>query len=369
LLAVCGLSPQVITETVYALAGQQRLPSKIRILTTRSGRQACVSRLFDGGCGAWYRMLDDLDIPVDSIDFSPDSLQVVKTKDGSAIDDISGEAENEAFVNACLQLAWKYSRNQNGSVFYSIAGGRKTMGAALAFAAQSYGRQQDRIFHVLISPEFESNRDFYYPPKVPQEIELRDAKGEPVRKSTRYARVELIALPFVSFRDRLGGDILEQPRDPATLISSLVREEPARLEIDLIQHKLRWKKRECDLRPSLLALYVLFAEIRKEATCASDCSACDECRPTVSTILTLQPRLSRIYSSIDPRKDPTEMSTSGIFNLTPDNFQSYLSKIKKQLEQSFGLQEAPQLQIHSYGRRPTKGYGLELKKEQIVLIC
>jgi CRISPR-associated protein Csx14 len=368
LLAVCGLSPQVITETVFALAKQHRLPSRIRILTTRSGRQVCVSELFDGGCGAWYRMLEDLQISAGNIDFSPDAVQLVKTTDGRPIDDIDDEADNEAFVNACLRLAWHYSREAKGSVYYSIAGGRKTMGAALAFAAQAYGRSQDRIFHVLVSSEFESNRDFYYPPKEPQEIELRDAKGDPVRKSTRYARIELVALPFFSFRDRLGEEILDQPRDPATLISSLVREDPEQLVVDLMQRKLVWKGRECDLRPSQLALYALFVEIRKEADCASDCPGCADCWPTAAELLARQHRLSSLYRSIDPRREPAEMSDSGIFNLTLDNFQSYLSKIRKKLELGFGAIEAPKLLIYSRGKRPTTGYGLKLNKDQIVLI-
>ncbi|NLV24760.1 MAG: TIGR02584 family CRISPR-associated protein, partial [Deltaproteobacteria bacterium] len=37
LLAVCGLSPQVITETLYALHQQGRQVDAVRVLTTRQG--------------------------------------------------------------------------------------------------------------------------------------------------------------------------------------------------------------------------------------------------------------------------------------------------------------------------------------------
>jgi CRISPR-associated protein (TIGR02584 family) len=48
LVALCGLTPQVVTETLWAL-GQQRpaiVPEKVWIITTRSGREACERLLF-----------------------------------------------------------------------------------------------------------------------------------------------------------------------------------------------------------------------------------------------------------------------------------------------------------------------------------
>ena len=37
LLAVCGLSPQIVTETLYALHREGRFPSRAILLTTRQG--------------------------------------------------------------------------------------------------------------------------------------------------------------------------------------------------------------------------------------------------------------------------------------------------------------------------------------------
>ncbi|MDO8724427.1 MAG: CRISPR-associated ring nuclease [Syntrophales bacterium] len=53
------------------------------------------------------------------------------------------------------------------------------MSACLMIAAQFYGQPQDRVYHCLVSPEFESNRDFYYPPRASVTIELRDKEGQP----------------------------------------------------------------------------------------------------------------------------------------------------------------------------------------------
>lgn len=368
LLAVCGLNPQVITETVYALAQQQRCPARIRVITTRKGRDAILSQLFDDQQGAWFALMQDLHMAPEQIDFGPQAVHALVRDGGQPIDDITSEADNTALVSTCLRLAWQAARHEQGAVFYSIAGGRKTMGAALGFAAQTYGRPQDRIFHVLVSPEFENSRNFFFPPTPPVEIELRDAKGQPYRKSTRYAQVQLVALPFFSFRSQLSADLLATPQTPATLLGALVRENPPALVILLHERKLCWQGRELDLPPTHLALYTLLAEIKKEALCAPDCPGCDSCWLTQAQLLDQQTRLSRIYRDLDPGRDPQEMSSSGIFGLTPDNFHSYRSKINRNLASGFGTIDAAQLQIGCQGRRPQTRYGLKLSRQDIRLV-
>jgi CRISPR-associated protein Csx14 len=179
LIAVCGLSPQIITETLFALHQQDRLPDMVRILTTRIGMEACHAQLFAAGNGHYHKFLADYQIAADSIDFSPLDVIAVTDEQGRCIDDIGDEDDNLAFLHACMLHAYEYSKSPESRIFYSIAGGRKTMGACLASAAQLYGRQQDRIFHVLVSPEFENCREFYYPAMPSRPITLFDEKQHP----------------------------------------------------------------------------------------------------------------------------------------------------------------------------------------------
>jgi len=72
-------------------------------------------------------------------------------------------------------------------------------------------------------------------------------------KETRYARINLVPIPFVSIRDKLSANMLDEPKDPATLMLSLVREEPYRLTVDLAAGKLAYKHLELDLMPARLA--------------------------------------------------------------------------------------------------------------------
>ncbi|MBC2711298.1 MAG: TIGR02584 family CRISPR-associated protein, partial [Desulfosarcina sp.] len=63
LLAVTGLSPQVITETLYALNQMNRPVHAIHVITTRPGKDRLLSQLLDGGRGPYYRYLEEYGVP------------------------------------------------------------------------------------------------------------------------------------------------------------------------------------------------------------------------------------------------------------------------------------------------------------------
>ena len=138
-----------------------------------------------------------------------------------------------------------------------------------------YGSPQNRLYHVLVSPEFESNRNFFYPPKKSQAIELRDNQRQPFFKEIKFAQINLIHIPFVSVRDNLSVDMLKEPKDPGTLALSLIREETSRLVVNLISGKIVYKKVEMDMMPAHLAMYVFFAMQKKN--CSKEVETCANC--------------------------------------------------------------------------------------------
>ena len=50
-----------------------------------------------------------------------------------------------------------FTADPESALHVSIAGGRKTMGFFLGYALSLYGRAQDKLSHVLVSPPFESS--------------------------------------------------------------------------------------------------------------------------------------------------------------------------------------------------------------------
>jgi len=372
LLAVTGLTPQVLTETLYALHQEDQAVQAIHVITTREGKEQINACLLSPTDGQYYRYLREYGISPPSIHFGTENIHVVKSRNGIEIDDIADEEDNERLLELCLSLTFQFTRDPGTAVFFSIAGGRKTMSACLMTAAHLYGRPQDRVYHVLVSPEFESNRDFFYPPQESTAIELTDRRGERYVKETRYARISLISAPFVSVRDRIVDDLLKEAQDPPTLMLSLIREEAPLLTVDLFSHKLIYKGRELDVAPTRLALYAFFAGIKKDCPFAErNCRHCTDCYLSAVAIEGHNDQIADWYKRIAAFRDfqaMREASNGGILNLDYENFKSYRSHIRKDLEKGFGLAASRILEIASTGKRPDTRYGIPIEKERIRMI-
>lgn len=369
MLAVTGLSPQVITETLYALNQMNRPVHAIHIVTTRLGKDKLLAELLDGGNGPFYRYLEEYGAPEAGIDFGPGNIYAVRNGLGMEIEDIVDENDNACILRQCMSLAFNHTRNADTAVFFSIAGGRKTMGACLTLAAQMYGRPQDRLYHVLVPTEFESNRYFFYPPKKSRPIKMTDRQGHTIYKATKYARINLVHIPFFSIRSQLSPEILDQPRDPASLMLSLIREEPQQLTINLNEGKIRYCRIELDMMPNRLALYAFFALLKKE--CPSPdrhCVDCDQCFLDHDGVAQRQSEITRLYKQVCGTRPIDEMSKTGIRGLDLANFKSLKSRIREDLIQGFGPLAAEKIEIAATGKRPYTRYGIRLEKEAIEVV-
>lgn len=370
LLAVCGLSPQVITEALYVLHKEGRRVDAVRVITTRSGKDVINAALLSPVDGRYYQYLREYRIDPGQIDFHAGHVYTITDENGREIDDISDEDDNELVLKKCLDITFDLTRDPETAVLFLVAGGRKTMTSCLTLAAQMYGRKQDRIYHVLVSPEFESNRDFFYPPCEPVQIELKDKNTQRYYKSTEYARISLIPMPFVSIRDQLSDRLLKTPHDPGTLMLSLVRDDRPVLEVNTTDRKLVYKGMEVDLQPAQMALYTLFVRQKKEHCKArkSSCKSCDECFLDMDGIRARQEEISEFYRRIAGSSALSLRADKGIFSLDTEGFNSHKSKIKRQIEQGFGPHIAPQLEIVSVGIRPDTRFGILLDRGRIRLV-
>ncbi|MBW1730587.1 MAG: TIGR02584 family CRISPR-associated protein [Deltaproteobacteria bacterium] len=370
LLAVTGLSPQVITETLYALHHSQRQVHTIHVITTRDGKEKILAQLLADGGGHYHRYLREYGIEPSSIDFGPQNVHTITDEHGIEIPDIRDEKDNEYLLKKCLELAFHFTSDRHTAVFFSVAGGRKTMSSCMTLAAQMYGRAQDRLYHVLVSPEFESNRDFFYPPKVSKLIELHDDKGRPLFKETKYAEINLIHIPFVSIRDQLSSELLDAPKDPGTLMLSLIKEEERRLTINLVYGKIIYKTLELDFMPARMALYTFFARQKKNCPKGDvqTCGNCRDCFLGVGQVLNSQDEITEIYRKLSRTRPIDEMSDTGITQLNAENFMSYKGKIKRDILQRFGPYALKELEIASHGSRPNTRYGILMDKERIEIL-
>lgn len=138
LIASLGRSPGVVTGTVDALINEKKKPRRVYIATT-------------GDPLIWERC-----IPLLKQEFEknyPD-IELLADRIYTRRDDIYDETDNAEFIRKTAAVVGREKRVGN-DVYMSVAGGRKTMSAAMALIGQLYGVKA--ILHLLIDPELEAD--------------------------------------------------------------------------------------------------------------------------------------------------------------------------------------------------------------------
>ncbi len=209
LLCVAGLSPQIVTETLYALTVTHEprfVPTEIHLLTTAEGAERARLTLLSDDPGWFHRLRREYGLP--EIHFAVDTLHILRAADGRPLNDIRKLTDNEAIADAITTKVRELTADPDGAVHASIAGGRKTMGFYLGYALSLFGRPQDRLSHVLVSSSFESNPNFFYPAPVERVIFGNGPDQRPLDASS--AMVTLADIPFVRLRDGLQEALLRE---------------------------------------------------------------------------------------------------------------------------------------------------------------
>lgn len=198
LLCVTGLTPQVVTETLYALAVQSEqpfVPTEIHVISTLVGVEYVRQRLLDLQQGYFYQLCRDYDLT--GIAFPESNVHAIKNTAGQPMHDIRTPDDNTCAADYILCFVRDLCADEHASVHVSIAGGRKSMGFFAGYALSVFGRRQDRLSHVLVNEPFEFLVDFFYPPAKPKALTARD--GHSVYTSD--ARIMLADIPFIRWRE------------------------------------------------------------------------------------------------------------------------------------------------------------------------
>jgi CRISPR-associated protein (TIGR02584 family) len=210
LLAVVGLTPQIVTETLYALIVRSNppfIPTRIEILTTAEGHRRAIDTLLDPSTGAFASFCRDYNLPALS-DALPAHAVLAMPGVNQPLEDIRTVADSGAAADAIVARIRTHTENPDTALHVSIAGGRKTMGFLAGHALSLLGRSQDRLSHVLVDDRFLTLPDFFYPP--PQPRLLRGRSGCPM--STQDAGVTLVEIPFLRLRGQLPPAVLDAGR-------------------------------------------------------------------------------------------------------------------------------------------------------------
>ena len=377
LLCVAGLTPQIITETLYALIQERgERVDEIRVITTMAGREKLKEVLLGekGKLAEFYR---DYQIDPAGIRFDENNIALLRTPDGRMLTDIRTPEENEYAGDQICEIVRELAKDPQTRIHASAAGGRKTMSIYLTAAMQLFGRAQDTLSHVLVSEEFELRvPDFFYIPPNPRMLRTRDGR----EISTEHAKIYLAEIPFIRLQgvmwdrlhrsDRGYNQMVHQTQDDLSLLES-----SHDLIIDLRRSKVAVANRSIKLPVREFFVYTLFARLRKQKDGEEGFVAFDEISrrdlDAVFRQITCAKGLERPLEDYEllPRYDFLGNLSGLISGKSSDpeavsrTFLEVISKIKGRFERAGRLDR---YLIARRGERGSSRYGLEVTPDRIL---
>ncbi len=263
LLAVTGLTPQVVTESLYALAVASVphwVPTEICLVTTAEGAERARLALLSEHPGWFARLRRDYRLP--EIRFDSSSIRVLSDANGQPLTDIRSRADNDLAADFIAEEVRRITADADCALHVSLAGGRKTLGFYAGFALSLYGRPQDRLSHVLVSEPYESSWEFFYPTPYERIITTRDNKLADCAK----AEVNLADIAFVRLREELPPRLRDGRVSFIQAVAAANRALAApRLELEVRAQRVLADGQAIELGPTEFALLLFFAErVRSE---------------------------------------------------------------------------------------------------------
>ena len=356
LLAVLGLTPQVLTRTLYALAvapgpgAAPFVPTAIHVVTTARGRRRARRELLDPATGRFFRLCADYRLDPRALAFDDRSFVVVE-RGGRPLDDVTAAADHAAVAATIQRLVRRLTADERAAVHASLAGGRRAMGFYLGHALSFYGRPQDRLSDVRIDPWFAAA--LHYPPPVPAAVA---AGGR--RLNTADVRITLADLPFSRLRDALPPRIIDElPPPNAAGAEPPVIAAPA-VELHFRRRRLTAGGESVRLPPADFAFYAVMARRRAHG------------RDFVNhRTPNLADEYLREYGRvIADRRDHNAARVRGALRNGVDHewFEQRKARVNRILRIALGAWLARPYQIGSRGHRPDTRFGLFVDPARIV---
>lgn len=358
LLSVTGLTPQVVTETLYALHQLDvgLMPNEVHLLSTKEGIERARLTLLSERPGWFRRFLDEYGI--DHIHFTESNLHVMQGIDSVPLKDIRTPEDNEIAANAITNLIRCFTEDDCSQLHVSLAGGRKTMGYYAGYALSLFGREQDRLSHVLVDGPFESHPEFYYPTLTPHIIYAQGDDKRPL--DTALAEVALAEIPFVRLRHGLPKTLLNGKTSFSQAVHAAQQGlGPSHLRFDSAARKVYAGEQIVNLAPVDLAFYLWLAKRAAKGDAPVGCPP--EGVPSQDYATAFLAEYRRI---IQPFGDDDRVSVALSRGMEKGYFLSRKSRINKTLQQTLGVLATPYL-IEAIGRRPSTCFGLRLGPDQI----
>ncbi len=225
LMCVSGMTPAIVTETLFALVTQASpfIPHEIHVVTTAQGKVEILKSLLSTPNGYFHRFKQEY-LLGHCVRFDADTVHVITQSnpgkpnpfaqlvsgaklDPIELDDITTAEDNRAAADTIYRVMRELKAVPHTELHASVAGGRKSMSFYMGHAFSLLATAQDKLSHVLVNAPFEHPKlGFFYPPRSPITLQWQDGQSGLTQSiSTDQAEVTLAELSVLRLGALMGG--------------------------------------------------------------------------------------------------------------------------------------------------------------------
>lgn len=263
LLVIAGLTPQVVTEALYVLAIAERQPvGELKIFTTPEGKKAVENVLLLEAGNPLDKLCRAYGLNRSRIQFGDDDVISVWESGPLAEEDLQLAA-----ADRMMKHLTRWTADDQPPLAVCVAGGRKNMGVLFVQVFSLLARPLDRLFHLVVSPEFENLPGFFFPPPQPATVESYSKGCGVAFLNSAEARITAVEIPIIRLRsltDEATRQGLLGFSPSRERVQSTVETTDTKLYIDPARLEIRYRGMTIQLPPREFALYHFFCRIRKE---------------------------------------------------------------------------------------------------------
>lgn len=348
LVCISGLTPQIVTETLYALSIQKNIQiDEIFIITTKRGKEVILGtdkdkKTPDVKLSAEIANLSK-DYKIKPPKFSANKNIFIAEEESLELYDIKTDTDNILFPNKAAQLIEKLSKPNENILHVSLSGGRKSMSAHIALTLSLFARSGDKLYHILTDEKYEFGS--FYP------------KSEDEKKALIISEIPFVRLRALNlFKIKNGIKYSELVEQTQKRLAALT--ENAKIIIELKKKSIKYKNRSIFLTPTQISLYMIFAESRINGEEGYLINQIKE----LEFAQKLKQYLSTFYNQYFDENDKKHWHKKGI---EAEYFYQNRSKINKALKTFLTDEEYNLFAVKSYKEWGNTLYKINANKERI----
>ena len=258
LIILVGLTPQVITEALYAVVVQEgKRVERISVFTTPEGGRTVENSFLLGSDTPLNRFCQAYGVSRNTIHFSDKDVYVVWN--AGPIEEQSTSADQ--IFNKLA--AW--TGEGAPPLVACVTGGRKHMAVLFSQAFSLVARPEDRLFHLLVSNTFQNLPDFFYPSPQPCTLPAHIRGQGMVFLNSAEAQVVSVEIPVVRLRPLIDEEVrrgLVSMAAGQAALQHAVTDSKGILKVNVARRQVQYQEMSVILPPREFALYHFFCGAR-----------------------------------------------------------------------------------------------------------